>query len=825
MQTTEGVSSASPSAHDAVDWNAALSLGEQQQLALGRVLLARPDFAVLDEATSAIEDGVELLLFEKLQQRGITLVTVTHRASLREFHSNILRIKGGKGRGERSWTLKPIEAEEAAGLGGGGDTSSESDFASPMTSRTSSSLRRSRSRSASNKNQDDKDKDEDGGEDKDEDARVAKPMPQMSDARRTMMLVRLILPKLTLADESILKLAAYSALISVSVWINTGFLSSIPGVLQALAIESNVNGYVRFQLKVFGVRLASMLISTTQTWLRSETSTIWRGRLSKAVTDRYVANHNFFVMKHIDRRIVDADTRITQEITQAVQEMNMMVMKILRPVFDAVYCTFLLVRVQLPFAGVVAMWSYGIISVLTIKLLQPDFADLVTEQERTMAEFRSAHDRVSGAAESIAFSDGGHLEETIVNEANAQVLRLQHRTNNQQAAWSVVSRFVMGKGGGGGGRGGGKKGGGGGGGGGGRGGGGGGGGGNMNLQSLITQVLRFFWSTGQGTDGQVLSNRGGTQMAATSQFIGSLIDQSFGTFSTLLGLNESFQQLFGTCRRVSDVLLVIEEIERERADDAKRVADTVQEHTPRRGERIGLVDATVVAPDGMVVARDLSFSVEVRSQSVPPPLLPLATGAAAAADGAAAAAAAAAGDATTESRRYSTNLLISGGSGCGKSTIVRVISGLWSTGLQSGGVNRPNHQHLAIVPQQPLVPTTPLSLLDMLTYPVELEQGSAEEQQATESLSMLMKRLRVYYIVERNSSGSDSGSSGWHGRQQWETYLSMGEGQCIGLLRALYHRPRFAVLDEATSAMSTEIAHEAYTLLVSTVLYCTARCH
>ena len=104
-------------------------------------------------------------------------------------------------------------------------------------------------------------------------------------------------------------------------------------------------------------------------------------------------------------------------------------------------------------------------------------------------------------------------------------------------------------------------------------------------------------------------------------------------------------------------------------------------------------------------------------------------------------------------------------------------------------------------------------------------QGSAEEQQATESLSMLMKRLRVYYIVERNSSGSDSGSSGWHGRQQWETYLSMGEGQCIGLLRALYHRPRFAVLDEATSAMSTEIAHEAYTLLVSTVLYCTARCH
>lgn len=494
----------------------------------------------------------------------------------------------------------------------------------------------------------------------------------------------------------------------------------------------------------------------------------------------------------------------------------------LRPVFDALYCTFLLIRVQLPSgachvvlfylfviespasdcntetlfaAGVIAMWSYGIISIITIKLLQPDFANLVTEQERTTAEFRTAHDRASGAAESIAFAGtaGIKLEEAMVNEAHGQVLRLQHRTNDQQAVWSVISKFIVGgRGGGGGTRGGGR-------------GGGGGGGAAMNLQSLITQLLRFFWSTStQGTDGEVLSRRGGTQMAATSQFIGSLISQSFGTFSTLLNLNESFQQLFGTCRRVSDVLLVIDQIEHERQADALRLASTIQPHTPRRGERLGITDATVVAPDGKQVATKLTFSVDKRVEQHPESLTPLCNGDR---------------DLLTEFSS-SSNLLVSGGSGVGKTTLVRVLSGLWSTGLQDGSINRPDpahYKHLAVVPQQPLVPTMSLSLLDMLTYPEQLEPGSDQEAEAIETLSALMRRLEVSYIVKRSGGrvGGDSGSdSGWRAVEQWETYLSMGEFQCLGIIRALYHRPAFAILDEVVSAMPSKTAHEAYNIIV-----------
>ena len=43
----------------------------------------------------------------------------------------------------------------------------------------------------------------------------------------------------------------------------------------------------------------------------------------------------------------------------------------------------------------------------------------------------------------------------------------------------------------------------------------------------------------------------------------------------------------------------------------------------------------------------------------------------------------------------------------------------------------------------------------------------------------------------------------------------MGEQQCLGILRAIYHKPRWAVLDEATSAMPEDVAVESYKLLQS----------
>ena len=76
------------------DWPRILSLGEQQRLAFARLLLNSPRFAVLDEATSALDINTEKKLYSLLKERELSLISVGHRPSLRDFHENILELNG-----------------------------------------------------------------------------------------------------------------------------------------------------------------------------------------------------------------------------------------------------------------------------------------------------------------------------------------------------------------------------------------------------------------------------------------------------------------------------------------------------------------------------------------------------------------------------------------------------------------------------------------------------------------------------------------------------------------------------------------------------------
>ncbi|WP_287878897.1 ABC transporter ATP-binding protein/permease [Aquitalea sp.] len=78
------------------DWSQTLSLGEQQRLAFGRLLLNKPDIAFLDEASSALDEGLEDAMYRLLRQQlpATTIVSVGHRSSLLQYHQQQLHILG-----------------------------------------------------------------------------------------------------------------------------------------------------------------------------------------------------------------------------------------------------------------------------------------------------------------------------------------------------------------------------------------------------------------------------------------------------------------------------------------------------------------------------------------------------------------------------------------------------------------------------------------------------------------------------------------------------------------------------------------------------------
>jgi len=78
-----------------------LSGGEQQRLALGRIIILDPNVYLLDEPSSALDEETEHLVIEKMvehvRKENKTLVMVTHTKRIaEEFADNIVEVKKGK---------------------------------------------------------------------------------------------------------------------------------------------------------------------------------------------------------------------------------------------------------------------------------------------------------------------------------------------------------------------------------------------------------------------------------------------------------------------------------------------------------------------------------------------------------------------------------------------------------------------------------------------------------------------------------------------------------------------------------------------------------
>ncbi len=87
-----------------LDWSNTLSLGEQQRLAFGRLLVNRPRLVVMDESTSALDVVAERKMYTLLKERlfsdtgdPATYVSVGHRPTLLAYHDLKLLIRDGLG--------------------------------------------------------------------------------------------------------------------------------------------------------------------------------------------------------------------------------------------------------------------------------------------------------------------------------------------------------------------------------------------------------------------------------------------------------------------------------------------------------------------------------------------------------------------------------------------------------------------------------------------------------------------------------------------------------------------------------------------------------
>jgi vitamin B12/bleomycin/antimicrobial peptide transport system ATP-binding/permease protein len=90
------------------DWAKVLSPGEQQRVAFARVLLVKPKAVFLDESTSALDEGLEFLVYNLVRTElpDTILVSVSHRKTVEQHHTHELELLGA---GE--WRFGRVQGE------------------------------------------------------------------------------------------------------------------------------------------------------------------------------------------------------------------------------------------------------------------------------------------------------------------------------------------------------------------------------------------------------------------------------------------------------------------------------------------------------------------------------------------------------------------------------------------------------------------------------------------------------------------------------------------------------------------------------------------
>ena len=140
-------------------------------------------------------------------------------------------------------------------------------------------------------------------------------------------------------------------------------------------------------------------------------------------------------------------------------------------------------------------------------------------------------------------------------------------------------------------------------------------------------------------------------------------------------------------------------------------------------------------------------------------------------------------------------LLIVGASGCGKSSLLRAIAGLWDNG--NGIIHRPIGKDILFLPQKPYMLLG--SLKEQLVYP------SVDLSIPDDTLHEALKTVNLEDLPDR--------FGGFDAQKDWTNVLSLGEQQRLAFARIFVSETSFVILDEATSALDTQNEDRLYSLL------------
>lgn len=510
-------------------------------------------------------------------------------------------------------------------------------------------------------------------------------------------------------------------------------------------VAGNGRGFLWGIVKWCGIGAFASYTNAAIKFLQSKVSIAFRTRLTRYIHDLYLHdNLNYYKVLNLDGGIGQSiDQYICNDLTLFTNATASLYSSMGKPLVDLFVFNYQLFR-SLGSLGVTGLLANYIITASALRRLSPPFGKLKAVEGRREGDFRLLHSRLIANAEEVAFYGGADIEKVFLDASFKDLTNWMEGIYRLKIRYNMLEDFVL----------------------------------KYSWSAfgyLITSLPVFLpeWSGLANTPDSALpsdplsssSNPQHTRMQSfitNKRLMLSLADAGSRMMYSLKDLSE----LTGYTSRVYTLISTLHRVHAN--------AYAPPRHTPPEPFSLSDVHGTVQKGyDGI--------RLENCPLIAPAPLHQLP------------------GSPLTEPLTFTlpsgAHTLISGPNGSGKSSIARLVAGLWP--VYRGLVSRPRHfgaDGIMFLPQRPYLSIG--TLRDQVIYP-HSEIDMRESGRSDRDLKSVLESVRLGYLPDREG--------GWDTRKEWKDVLSGGEKQRMAFARLIYHEPRFAIIDEGTSAVSSDV--------------------
>eukprot|EP01090_Pellita_catalonica_P001666 TRINITY_DN11425_c0_g1_i2.p1 TRINITY_DN11425_c0_g1~~TRINITY_DN11425_c0_g1_i2.p1 ORF type:complete len:586 (+),score=88.14 TRINITY_DN11425_c0_g1_i2:331-2088(+) len=515
-----------------------------------------------------------------------------------------------------------------------------------------------------------------------------------------------------------------------------------------LIVESDFKGGAIHMGWFAAISVPASIINSSIRTLKDQLAARARVAVNKYLHDLYLKDTRYYdiayYVPHKDR-IIDTHQRVVSDLHLYTNEIFDIFVNGFKPFLDVVLYSYK-IKATMGIRGLGLMWSYFIGMFAFKEFIAPSFSALISKASVLEGEYSAAQQRVTTYAEEIAFFRGEAREKYLLNEHLSRIFRHTLKTTWKSFYIGVFDNFVTKY--------------------------------AASVVAYFAMALPILFPTWTGTASKESLAQNYTR---NSQYLLNLANgvKNLAVIRTrvskasgrLVRLAKLLELLIALSRRKKEACEPVDEMhEAEAAESSyleewkafcdKRDKTDSEEETAA----IEFKNVAIVSPDNRLLIEKFNLKVE-----------------------------------------RGKHLLITGPNGTGKSSIFRVLGGLWP--VYEGEVTKcPEDVSVYFLTQNPYFVTG--NMREQIIYPLSLEEALAKCQFSTDNATETENSIKqLDSIISKLMDVVDPAgaiSRDFSVTQDWFKVLSGGQRQLISMVRLAFHRPVFALLDECTSAVDIQ---------------------